>query len=206
LKTALGYASVKRKYAYEFGIDPYTSFEPVQKRLSEISQAAFAGGITTKVAFKMIDVPVLSISAFADTMKKLVRDNSPAELEKINEAKLKAMGISESVIKHFLRNPHYNPQETTLLVGFLETMKAVKGRDNFVAAAAQANEESVARYMRLKAEMYAGYHAHVRPIKQIIEVSGSPTVQNKDGVLVILAPLDYIAWTGALFQKEGVAS
>ena len=209
LKTAVGYASIKRKYAYEYGIDPYTRFGPVQKRLSEISQAALAGGIAPKVAFGLINKPVgtvLRVSATTDSMRKLVRDKSPAELEKINKAKLEAMGIPESVVKHFLRNPHYNPQEETLLVGFLETMKGVKGLDKFVASAAQANEESVARFMRLKAEMYAGYHAHVRAVKQIIEVSGSPTVQNKDGVLVILAPLDYIAWTGALFQKESVIS
>ena len=43
LKTALGHDAVKRGYAIEMGVDPYTDFEPFQKRLGEVARAATAG-------------------------------------------------------------------------------------------------------------------------------------------------------------------
>lgn len=40
MKVAIGYDVAKRQFAYEFGINPYTSYEPVTDRLGEIAQAA----------------------------------------------------------------------------------------------------------------------------------------------------------------------
>ena len=209
LKTALGYSSVKRKFAYEYKIDPYTNYEPVQKRLSELSQSAFAGGISTKVAFGAIKKPIgtaLRLSGTADTMRKLVRDKSPAELEDINTDKLLAMGVSRNNIKYFLNNPNYSPQEATLLVGALESMRNVSDRNKFVAAASFADEESVARFMRLRVQMMASYNARISPVSKIIDINGTPFLKTRKGVVVGLFPLDYVAWTGALYQKEKTVS
>ena len=209
LKTALGYSSVKRKFAYEYKIDPYTNYEPVQKRLSELSQSAFAGGISTKVAFGAIKKPIgtaLRLSGTADTMRKLVRDKSPAELEDINTNKLLAMGVSRNNTKYFLNNPNYSPQEATLLVGALESMRNVSDRNKFVAAASFADEESVARFMRLRVQMMASYNARISPVSKIIDINGTPFLKTRKGVVVGLFPLDYVAWTGALYQKEKTVS
>jgi len=51
LNSALGQASYKRQYAAEFGVDPYTSYEPLQKALTDLSWTAAAGGLTVKAAF-----------------------------------------------------------------------------------------------------------------------------------------------------------
>jgi len=58
LKVALGYDVAKRQFAYEFGINPYTDYEPAVARLGEIARAAVAGGLTPKVALAAIDHPV----------------------------------------------------------------------------------------------------------------------------------------------------
>ncbi len=209
LKTAIGYAGMKRKYAYEYGIDPYTTYEPVQQRLSELARASVAGGLTPKIAFGFLKRPAataLRVTGTSDTMRKLVRDKSPAQLAKINEKKLYAMGIPDSVAEDFLKNPHYNPQETTLIVGELDRMQYVDGRENFVAAAAQATEYSVARFMRLRAQMMGNYHAKIKPAGRIVDVNGVPFLQRKDGLIVGLFPLDYVAWTPALMGKEKAAA
>ena len=44
----LGYAGVRRQYAYEYNINPYTTFEPLQKQLREISKASVAGGFNAQ--------------------------------------------------------------------------------------------------------------------------------------------------------------
>lgn len=209
LKTVIGYAGSKRKFAHEYGIDPYTDFEPVQKMLGEIARAGVAGGMTTKIAFGAIKKPVgkvLKATGSAHQMKQLVRDKSPAQLEKINKGKLKAMGVSDYLSKSILSNPYYNPLEKTLLIGHLESMKGVRDRKIFIMAASQANEKSVARFMRLRIEMMANYNASISRVSRFVNINGTPLIQKKDGVIVGLFPLDYVFWTGPLYQKEKAAS
>lgn len=205
LSAIIGYAGMKRKYAYEYRINPYTRYEPVQKQLGKIAKASVAGGMTPKMAFGMIDKPVgpaLKLMGTADAMTKLVRDKSPAEIDEINEKKLKAMGISASIVKNFLKNPHYDPQEITLLVGSLESMKNVASRGNFIKLAAVVPGYDIARYMRLRAQMMAYYHANVSPVARIVSVKGIPLLQSKGGTIVAMFPLDYVFWTEKLWLRE----
>lgn len=209
MKTAIGYAAAKRRFAYEFGVDPYSGFKPLEEALNDIAWSAAAGGLTIKVAFAAIkDTPgtVVQTTGTAAGMKKLVRDNSPAELDKINKKKLQAMGVPDILLEEFLKNPNYNPQEKTFLVGALDSMKGVPGRDVFIKQASLAKQESVARFMRLRAEMMANYRAHVSPVSRIVEVNGTALLQKKDGTIIGMFPLDYVAWTSALMQKESATS
>ena len=209
VKTAIGYAAAKRNFAYEFGVDPYSSFKPLEEALNDIAWTATGGGLTVKVAFAAIkDTPgtVVQTTGTAAGMKKLVRDKSPAELDKINKKKLKAMGVPDNLLEEFLENPNYNPQEKTLLVGALDSMKGVPGREVFIKQASLAKEESVARFMRLRAEMMADYKAHVSPVSRIVDVNGGALLWKKDGTIIGMFPLDYVTWTSALMQKETATS
>jgi hypothetical protein len=60
--------------------------------------------------------------------------------------------------------------------------------------------------MRLRAQMMAHYYAKVEKSVRIIEVNGTPLLQRKDGVVAALLPLDYVAWTAALWRKESALS
>lgn len=205
VKTAIGYAAAKRNFAYEFGVDPYSSFKPLEEELNDIAWTATGGGLTVKVAFAAIkDTPGTVVQSMGTSagMRVLVRDNSPAELDKINKKKLKAMGIPDILLEEFLKNPNYNPQEKTFLVGALDSMKGVPGRDVFIRQASLAKEESVARFMRLRAEMMASYKANVSPVSRIVDVNGGALLQKKDGTIIGMFSLDYVAWTSALMQKE----
>jgi hypothetical protein len=209
LKTASGYASAKRQLAYEFGVDPYSSYQPLQKSLDEIAQTAGLGGLTAKVAFAAIPGgvgTVISASGTAADMKALVRDKSPAELDKINAKKLKEMGIPESLAKVFLKNPNYSPQEKTLLVGELATMSGVKDRATFITTASLANQESVALFMRLRAQLMALYSAKKRSVERFVEANGVPLLRTSQGTIVGIFPFDYVAWTPRLDMKEMAVS
>lgn len=160
MKTALGYGAAKRKFAYELGVDPYSNFEPLQENLGELAWSAVGGGLTIKAAFGAIkDTPgkIVRGAGSSASMKKLVRDMSPEQLEDINTEKLEKMGVSKSLIKAFLNNKAFNPQEATLLVGALEEMTTVKDKDKFLAEATLARDESVARFTRLRAQLMAEY-------------------------------------------------
>lgn len=204
LKVALGYDVAKRKFAFEFGIDPYTTYEPVVKRLGEIARAGVAGGMTPKAVLAAADTDLatgLRISGTAKGLKELVRDNAPNELHKINLQKMQDMGISADLTDSFLNNYSYNPQEETLLVGELATMKGVKGRDVFFSVANSATERTVAVYYRFVAQMMAGYHANINPVEQIIDIDGTLHVLTKSGAVALISPVDYVFLTARVENK-----
>ena len=64
-------AATKRSFAVEMGVDPYSDWEPLQEALSSVGQAAFAGGITAKVAMGAATrdtdfaMPILALSLTA---------------------------------------------------------------------------------------------------------------------------------------------
>ncbi len=204
LKVALGYDVAKRQFAFEFGIDPYTTYEPVVDRLGEIARAGVAGGIAPKAALAAIDTDLttaLRVSGAAKGLKELVRDKAPSELHKINMAKMQAMGISAELTDVFLNNYNYNPQEETLLVGELETMKEVKGLETFFSVASAVTERKVAVFYRFIAQMMAGYNAHVAPVEQIVIIDGTLHVKTQSGLVVLISSVDYLFWTAKVKEK-----
>lgn len=204
IKVALGYDAAKRKFAFEFGIDPYTDYKPVVDQLGKIARAAVAGGLAPKAALSAVDhkaARALQISGTAYGMMQLVRDNPPGKLKELNRGKLEKMGLDGSLIDAFLDNYRYNPQEKTLLVGELESMAWVKGIDVFISNANLATNKTVALAYRIRAQMMAGYHAKVAPAESIRNIDGVLTLQLKNGAMVLLAPVDYVVWTKRLADK-----
>ncbi len=203
-KVALGYDSTKRAYAFEFGINPYTKYEPVEGRLNEISRAAVAGGIVPRASMAAIGGPVattLRVSSTVHSMKRLVRDTPPGDLLKINEKKLLAMGVEPKLIKAFFNNTNYDPETRTILVGELETMKDVPGRNFFIAAATLATEETGALLYRVTAQMMADYHSKIKPAIHIGTIGRRPFMKNSDDIIILPLPLDYIFWTKTIAEK-----
>jgi len=204
LKVALGYDVAKRQFAFAFGIDPYTTYEPVVDRLGAIARAAVAGGLTPKAVLAAADSDLatgLRISGTAKGLKELVRDKSPAELHKLNMQKMQAMGVPAELTDVFLNNYSYNPQEKTLLVGALETMQGVQGREVFFALAARATDQKVAVYYRLIGQMMAGYHAGIAPVARVVDIDGTPHLMTEGGVIVLVTPVDYVFWTTRVAEK-----
>jgi hypothetical protein len=137
---------------------------------------------------------ILKSSATSDAMSQLVRDNPPGALEKINREKLEQMGVGESLIDGFLGNYTFSPQETTILVGELKSMKGVKGQDAFISLASTATDEATTLFWRRMAQMMAGYHANVTPVERIVNIGGWAFLQ-KGTQIVELNPADYLFWT-----------
>lgn len=204
LKTALGFAAAKRKFAYKFGIDPYTSFPPVKARLNEISWAGVAGGLTVSAAFNAIPGPaggVLSGTKAGDAMNRLIRDRTPAELKKVNAAKLRLMGVHDYVAELFLEHPKFSPTQKTHLIEALALVGA-GGRQGFIQRAVLVQDETMAFFMRRWAEMIFAYHRRVSRVARIVRLGRAPFVQRPDGVLVGLFPIDHLAWTDAIARRH----
>ena len=196
-KTAIMFAAAKRKVAYDFEIDPYSSFEPLQSRLNEITWAAYGGNMTVSAA--LMPIPglagtILGASKFSQNMRQTIRDNAPRELKKLNTKKLKAMGVDKSLAKAFLENPELSPTKTTYMVGSLELLEGVEDRWLFIVKATVIQEPSVGLYFQRQAELLAGYHTNVAPVARIVESRQFPFIQTKEGKVLGIFPIDHLAW------------
>ena len=200
----VGYDVAKRKFAHELDVNPYSDNELFRKELGKISRAAVAGGLTPRAAMAAIDstaVTVARVTGTTKAMKELVRDNPPGKLDKINRKKLESMGVSESLAEEFLDNYTYDPYEETLLIGELEAMQGIVGRENFIAVANKASEASVARFYRLMAQVMGAYHSNIKNAKEIRNVKGILHLYREDGVIVLLSPVDHVFWTQRLDNR-----
>lgn len=209
VKTLIGFDSLKRKFAYEFGVDHYSRYEQLQEQLNEISWTAFAGSITVRAAFLAIPSAAgmaVRGTGFSNGMNKLIRDKTPAELKEFNAGKLNAMGVHASVAEIFLEHPKYSPTQKTFLVGALERMDGVAQREIFIQVASLVQEESVAFFRRRQAEMLASYHVNVSPLMQCIRLANGSFVQRKDGTIVGVFPIDHLAWTENVSRVENMIS
>lgn len=195
-KTAVGFATAKRQFAHDLGVNPYSSFQPLQDELNAISWTSVGGGLTVQVAFMAIGGTagsVVSTSGTAESMRALVRDNSPRKLANINEEKLLKMGVKEALAEVMIDNHNYDPENQTRLIGALAGMEGVPGREEFIARAALQDQPYNARLMREWAELFALYHANVQKVKSIVVVQTAPFLVLEDGASFGLFPADYIA-------------
>jgi hypothetical protein len=205
----LGQASYKREYAHQFGVDPYTPFEPMQKALNDLSWTATAGGLTVKAAMAAIPgtaVAVVSYTGTAGSLKALVNEKTPNELAKINTDKLYGMGVPVPVVNVFMQNTVFDPYEQTLLVGYLANMTGVRNSRVYVEKAAGAMDESVAVFLRVRAQLIGLYNEKEKSVASFVDAAGIPMALTKDGVVVGIFPLDHVAWTAVFAQKTTAAA
>ncbi len=208
VNSLLGQASYKREYAYHFNVDPYTTFEPLQKALNDLAWTAAAGGLTVKAALAVIPgtaVAVVSYTGTAGSLKALVNEKTPAELAKINENSLYYLRVPVPIVQVFMQNPVFDPYEQTMLVGHLVSMKSVANAKVYVRTAAVATDESVAVFLRVRAQLLALYNENEKSVASFVDVAGFPMLLTKAGVVVGIFPFDHVAWTAAFAQKATVA-
>ena len=209
LNYALGQTSYKREFAYRFGVDPYTSYEPLQRGLNDVAWTATSGGLTVKAA--VLAVPgaagaAIGMVSTAGSLKALVREKTPNELARINQDKLWGIGVPDPLVHVFMRNTYYDPWEQTLLVGALANMTGVKDRRIFIDAATAANEEPVVVFQRARAQLMQLYHDKTKSVERFVDAGGVCLLQTKSGTVVGIFPFDHVAWTVRALLKEKTIS
>ena len=201
VSAAVGWAQTKRAFAAELNVDPYTDWKALEEALVSVARAAFAGGITAKVAMGLatkdtvLELPVLALG-LTDMMKKKLVDNPPEGLADLHRSELAEQGVSEAAIEAFLANYNYSPLEK---LQFVEAVKRMKGADNLDAMVnngARATDKLVARYMQQQAEMMARFHEQTP--SSVLRTEKAPLLKTADGRTVGLFPLDYVPWTQRL--------
>src|SRR5208283_5078634 len=197
----LSLSRYKREYAYNLGVDAYSSNPVFQKEMNRVGWAAAAGNLSFSAATAPIGGGIgmaISYTGFAQTMNDYLRDEPPSQIRMDSRKKLSSVGVAGDDIKNFLENKAFTPRHTAIIVNSLMKLKDAAGRDVFIKYANSASDEEQANFMMNIAETMRGYHESVSPIKEIIVNSGLVIVETGNNRALILFPLDYGVWTESI--------
>lgn len=189
---ALGYDEQRRRIAKEVRVDPYSTNPVITKKLDEITNAAFAGGLGISV-FKAV-VPASLVISTTTLLSDWVWDTAPGTLKVQNERSLKAMGVSPENIDQLLRQPYFTLTLLTRLVKALDKLSITAGRPLILPVAVTVESFDQARFVVEATEMLAQYHETVEPLK-ILEEKFPFAARTQTGTLVVAGPVDCLSWT-----------
>jgi hypothetical protein len=197
VEALLALSAYKREYAYNLGVDVYSSNRVLQEELNRVGWAAAAGSIGFSAAMAPLGTAgkVVTYSRLGKQINEYLRELPPSKIRKYAHDKLAAMGVSKNDIKKFLENTTFTPRHTMVIVGNLMELKNARGRDVFIRYATSASDEEQANFMMNIAETMSGYNEKVSPIREVIINSGLLLAISENNSVLIPFPLDYGVWT-----------
>ena len=199
-KSAIGFSYLKRKIAFQFGVDPYSSNPALQDELNELSWVAFTADLAPQIGYVFMPASAIMWMTFSATrwtsyLDEQVRDHSPSDLRAMDRAKLLNMGISEEDIHQFFLNSHYSPRHSIIITTALDELTGVDDREAFLTVAKEANSEDLVVFYQHVVEMMRGYHVHVGAVDRLLVLPRIPALYTKNKSLVVMLPVDYLFWT-----------
>lgn len=201
LATITGISDTKREIAARFGVDPYSDFPPLARRLTELARALSAGEITVKAS--MIALPgligtaglMVSGTRVADSVRRLIYTKTAAQLRDHIKEALDQIGVRDKVQAAFLESTYLTPTDRALIVDALDEMTGVGERALLIADAAGVKSRGMAMFVRRRALLLAAHHREREPFSAFISVSGQSLNVTRGGRVVLLAPIEHLAWT-----------
>jgi hypothetical protein len=188
-RDALGYEQERRALAKELKVDPYTSNPVLAKQLDDVAWVSFTGRLGVNVVMSVAVPGSMAITATRFT-NDLVWDTPRGDLIVRNETALRDLEVPAAPARAFMKNAAIPLSVKTDLVQGLEKLDHVKGRAAVVTLASTARSEEQARFLATAVRMLGKAH-------DLEEVTATGTVvgREKNGALVVPAPVDYVSWT-----------
>jgi hypothetical protein len=199
-KSAIGFSYLKRKIAFQFGVDPYSSNPTLQDELNELTWIAFSADLAPQFGYLFMPGGAILWMTFSATrwtsyLDEQVRDHSAGDLRAMDRAKLLNMGISEEDIHRFFLNSLYSPRHSTIITTALDELTGVDNREAFLAVAEEANSEELVLFYQHVVEMMRGYHVYIGAVDRLLVLPRVPALYTKNKTLVVMLPVDYLFWT-----------
>jgi len=202
MASVTGGASARRKQAFNLGVDPNTSFPPLADQLKRVATADAVGTTSANVGMSFVAGPAgfaIGASGTVGQVREMLRDKTPADLEKDGRDLLAAMGVSEGTMNAFYANPNLSPTDKIVIVKVLESLGGVQGRELFVAGAAKASSIEMGFFYRHQAMLIQQYAKRISPVRGFVSVGGAPMLMTANGTVSIL-PVDYLNWSAPLTE------
>ncbi len=197
IASVTGGATARRKLAFNLGVDPNTSFPPLAAELKRVATASAMGETSANIGLSFVAGPAgfaISAGGTAGQVRELLRDKSPADLEKDGRKSLVAMGISPGTINAFYANANLTPTDKTVIVTVMENLGNAQGRELYISGAANASSIEMGFFYRHQAMLIQQYSRKVSPVRSFVSVGGAPMLMTANGTASIL-PVDYLNWS-----------
>ena len=198
MQSLLGVTKKRRELAVHLGVDPYTDYEPLAAKMTQLSEAAAAGGLVVTGALMAIPGVggiIVTNTATSSNISQLTRDLTAAQLMDLNRKKIADMGIDKATGETLLTNRSFTPLDVTVIVASLESMSAVQNRGAFIARASSVNRHDAAYFMRKQAELLSDYYAKTGALTSFVTLGGYPFNVTRQGGVMGILPLDALSWT-----------
>jgi hypothetical protein len=195
-KSLAGISRASRRWAQKLGVDPYTTNPVLKKALDDIGEIDAAGSIATKVV-----LPIPGVVGMTATVSGLVWSKDPEELRKLNEQRLKELGVPGDTAQRLFRNSAMTLSCETRIIAALYAVK-LPGASGRVAAAAESKNEREALFHVESAELLQQRHAKT-PFTGLLTDSLATVAVTADHRAFVLLPLDWIRRTEAAESTLG---
>ena len=202
IASVTGGASARRKQAFNLGVDPNTSFPPLADQLKRVATADAVGATSANVGMSFVAGPAgyaIGATGTVGQVRDMLRDKTPADLEKEGRDLLLAMGVSPETMNAFYANPNLSPTDKIIIVKVLESLSGIQGRELFLAGAAKAPSVEMGFFYRHQAMLIQQYAKRIAPVRGFVSVGGAPMLMTANGTVGIL-PVDYLNWSAPLTQ------
>jgi hypothetical protein len=200
IASVTGGSAARRKFAFDLGVDPNTSFPPLSNQLTRLATASAFGETSANVGLSFIGGPAgiaIGATGASNSLREALRDKTAAELERDGRQKLARIGVSKAIIDAFYANAILTPTDKAIIVGALEKLHHAGGCGIFVASAARVRTITMGYFYRREAELIASYAKRIAPVQRFVRLGGAPMLQTSKGTVSLL-PVDYLIWTPQL--------
>jgi hypothetical protein len=190
----LGYNDARRNWAQRLKVDTYTFNGSLSDKLDQLASVTFAGNFAVNLVVSTVAAPLYYAEQTKATALLETYQLPPADIEARNEERLRKMGIEGLPVRTLFRNAYFTPTLQTALVLALESLGDISGRGDVIAFAARATSEAEARYVNNSVLLLAQAGRKIEAIARVRAATDVIAGETQSGKLILLAPLDYIAW------------
>lgn len=192
--SALGYEKERRDLAKGLGIDPYTTNEVLAKKLDDWPGSPSPAGWASRRS-RQSSCYSMAMSAVTIT-NTAVYDTPAGDLINQVQAAFVATGAPDAAIAALMKNPQYSLSVLTALARGCQRLSRLKGVASVVAFASIAHTQDETRLVAAAVNMLARHHESVQTLAQLA-APGPIIACTISGAVVVLALVDYVAWTAA---------
>lgn len=195
-KSIAGFDKAKLECARKLGVDPYSDNALLQSEMEKITWAFFAGGLPLRLGVSAVSggASVAMTATKTVGLPEDIYDITPSELLLRDRESMLTLGASETLIEAVFRNQNLSIAKRHSIIEALKEFPKNGDRLNALGIAANCQSKAQARYlnqvmMKLKAQNKE------TPYSALTTVVRMPAGVTKDGVVEVVAPVDYISWT-----------
>lgn len=187
----------KRKLAADLGLDVYSSNPQVQRFLDEIANARAAGSLGVDLAsfaLPVVGFAAVTAARWRAEATQMLRDMTPAELDRANARTLMDLGIPRPTWSRFLGERWLSPRHKTVITSATKQMNGVEGLTSVLDATESVGDETGALFHEQQAALLSYHHTDKESLRRLFRVRHIVMGETVSGKRVVYLPVDQVYW------------